>query len=185
MFSPSTNNSLERFNLTIKDKYLTWRRTGIKEFVKIAMNAITNSFKEKPILNKMIYQDEEEISVSEYDFIHLKHNENYNYYLVKKSSTMNVDLIIEDFHKKFDIFDDFHSFYSKIVFITCTERIESYTDVFCSCRSFSKNKKCKHVYNFLLQKKSTHDLKFNILNVKKSRGRPRIIKPRTALVKEE
>jgi len=130
------------------------------------MSIITNTFNEKPILNKMIYQDEEEISVSEYDFIHLKHDENYNYYLVKKSSTMNVDLIIKDFHKKFDIFDDFHSFYSKIVFITCTERIESYTDVFCSCRLFSKNKKRKHVYNFLLQKKLAHILEFNILKVR-------------------
>lgn len=81
VFSPSTNNSLERFNLTIKDKYVPWRRLAIKEFVNVALNILTGMYNEKPVQDKMIYRDDESI-IYNFVFIPLTNNENKNYYLV-------------------------------------------------------------------------------------------------------
>ena len=85
----------------------------------------------------------------------------------------------------FDIFNYFIDFYSQTIFIRTSLQINNYKDIHGSCRYFSKQKKCNHVYNFISKNNILSIIELNVLKLKKLRGRPKKIKRGSGLVKED
>ena len=184
VFSPSTNNALERFNYFIKDGYICWNKIGLKEFFEKASEILTNSLKETPNMQTMHYEVDE-AQVINCTFTLIKFEINFEYYLFTEKNLNEAEPIIQTFLSEFHFFDAFKDFHSKTVFVTCKKQIRHFKDIYCSCYAFAKSKKCKHVYNFLSQRKLTSLLEFNIVKVKKQREGPNKIKPGTALLREK
>lgn len=183
IFNPSTNNCLEGFNLTIKKSYFNWCRLEIVEFVETSFKIIENALLTPPHLGKILYESPERIHAN-WNFKLIKSTLQKNFYLVS-ASIQPYDFSLENFFENFETFDSFYDFYSKIIFITTSTNIESYKDLYCSCFLFSKKKKCSHMFNFLKDKNLLSLVELNVLNSKKSRGRPKKIKPGSALVRDD
>jgi len=148
---------------------------------------ILNDFGEVyPSFEKVFYTNEEVIE-HQFNFTIMKQfNEDkisrcICIYLVSEKNSVCTD--IKDFYYDFKTFDDFLTYYSSIIFITTFEAINHWTDLFCSCKKFAKNKKCVHVYNFLKMQNKLFIIEINMCSLKKRRGRPKKIPHNISLQK--
>lgn len=112
-------------------------------------------------------------------------NSESKFFFVKPSHCeKNTDL--SKFMVEFDIFDDFYEFYSSITSNTVSHQSSNcFKDLVCSCYGFAKKRKCIHIYNFLRVKNLTSLIEFNILKIRKQRGRPKKIKRNAAFIKTD
>lgn len=55
VFSPSTNNAIERFNLLIKDKYTNWKRLHFSEFITTCFEIMIDYAGKSVTLEKIVY----------------------------------------------------------------------------------------------------------------------------------
>ena len=190
--SPSTNNALERFNLTIKTRYTNWGRMNILEFIRLGIAAVEDSaFTIEKVSLKRQYN---EAAICHDDhgngmiFKQLGIVNGYINYLFSGVSGVDKEKD-ESLSRRLEnlgllIFNEFKDLLSKTVIVSAKNDIQSLMDIFCSCRNFVKGKKCWHVYTFLTRSGKKDVLNSELMFVKNKRGRPRSVKKNTGLVKE-
>ncbi|KCZ78047.1 hypothetical protein H311_00933, partial [Anncaliia algerae PRA109] len=93
-----TNNSLERFNRTIKDKYVGWKRNGILKFLQIASEIVKDQ-SEKTIkkysdtmFNILDYFSTSFINTIGFDFIPLDSVNLWNRFVILTSDSSNINI---------------------------------------------------------------------------------------------
>lgn len=128
IFNPSTNNGLERFNLTIKDKYVNWKQYDIKNFIIKCIEILNDSGK----TNLTILYTHKEINCKD---TKIHECEIYMYFAVTNEIN-NLDIINfkENFFGNFEMFNNFRQFYKNLIFITVKKVCVRWTDIFCKAK---------------------------------------------------
>ena len=138
IFCPSTNNALERFNRTIKERYMAWKKSNIIEFIGLAAEILADVAKIKePSLESKNY---DEFSLRDGDMLDLVYpvdsHDGISRFIVTSGNTdaCGLETLKEGLIKgSFDSFDSFRGFYSNISILTVLSPLKSWLDVFCSC----------------------------------------------------
>lgn len=182
---PSTNNALERFNLTIKDKYAGWEQKCLFNFIDISKKMLDDQTKSLDT-NSMININYNDVHTTfKYHFIFVEETENYNSYLVTKLPPFSTEepLLIRKAKEAYlwHSISEMKEFYYKYPIIKAKSEILTYFDFYCTCYSFLKDKKCQHVYVFLKDKNKLNIVELDLLYPKKKRGRKPNIEKRAAL----
>ena len=164
VFAPSTNNATERFNLLIKEKYTNWKRLNFNEFVTMSFEIMMDFSKKSFNLHKIVYDKSEMISGKIFNFKLIKRYESEEILLCYVDNVEATDQI--KFHGDFDNFNECMLFYKSIVYITRSFIIKTWKDLYCSCSYFSKNKKCFHVYKYLVFLKLDSLIDVNLMSLK-------------------
>ena len=190
--SPSTNNALERFNLTIKTRYTNWGRMNVLEFIRLGVAAVRDyAFESEKVPMKMQYN---EVAICQDDhgdgmvFKQLGCIEGYINHLFAGTSEVEMEkgeLLSRKLETlDFPMFNEFKELLSGSSIVSAKSDVQSLADVFCSCRYFVKRKKCKHIYLFLTRLRRKELLNSELILVKNKRGRPKSIKKNSSLVRE-
>lgn len=188
LHAPSTNNSLERFNRTIKERYLNRAAVGITEFISLSVEIIDDTSKNtNPVLEKPIYDDS---TIMKESFnCNFKEVENINekkiiIYYKDCNTDLEVDNYVEYARNGYTSLSDYKKAKENVAFLECSTEIKCWRDLVCSCYKYLKEKKCEHVFHFLKQIKRLDVIENIIIPLKTQRGRKKnkIIKG-TALIK--
>lgn len=179
--NPSTNNALERFNLTIKSKYLNWTKVDLAGFFEISCKILNDYSKMMPSLDKILYT-KDELTAEGYSFTEIRNSNGKIFLLVTKRDIEPTDTVKSLFYSEFETFDCFYDFYSSLTFLTTSSQVKTWKDIICSCTHFAKKKKCDHVFAYLKETKKTSLVEIPLINLKSKRGRkPKNIKKKSAL----
>lgn len=195
IFGPSTNNSLERFNRTIKEKYVGWKRNGILNFLKIASEIINDQTSIKKNCSGSSFTEIEYCSTSFTNTIGFELLPLQSTSLCDKFIIINSDKsAISDFElknnlnlikmNKFTNFRDFKNIISKYPILSAKPALTSYIDVTCTCWSFMKQKGCSHIYKYLSDRNRLDVISVTLLKTKIKRGRPKKISKNHSLSRE-
>ncbi|RVD90521.1 putative Zinc finger protein [Tubulinosema ratisbonensis] len=185
IWSPSTNNSLERFNLRIKESYINWEKMNFNDFFDISLQIISDCGEETPRIDKILYTSKEALLL-DFEFLEYSLSETEILYLIRKKNENNISLeiFIQKYTECFFTINDFLEYFSSVCFLTVRYPIINFMDIVCSCSYFAKNRKCSHIYNFLKNKNLLNLVDIALINVKAGRGRPKKIKKNAGLKKE-
>lgn len=191
--SPSTNNALEKFNSTVKSRYVNWARMSILEFIRLGVEAVEDyAFPSEKVPFERHY-NETAICQDDYSksmiFKQIGSMEGHiNYLFVGKSEAERemCELLGRKLENlDFTTFNEFKDLLSNAAIVSVKDDgIQSLADIFCSCWHFVKKKKCKHVYTFLNRCGKSELLNSELILAKNKRGRPKRIKKNMSLVKE-
>lgn len=187
LFSPSTNNCVERFNRTIKSRYAGYTKFNLLRFIDVETRIVKDCNADAPSLIKMKYNEPNLIHVPEkYTFYPLVTNQSKRVLVFDTIARTDSEIarIRAQFNSNSFNFDGFKKFYETLVYLTVKEPLNHWKCVYCSCRNFVKDKKCMHVFLYLKQIKRTDLININLLITRKARGRPKkLITPGSALSK--
>ena len=186
-FCPSTNNALERFNLTIKSKYVQWNRYSVIDFIKIiekiildAESGISEANFTEIIYESSIYQ------VSQlFDFVEIESDAEYSMFVATTKVLDSCELaIIKLYISKgynWPSIKNMKNFLDQYPIIKSKNEVLSYKDLSCSCLYFVKKKQCIHAFLFIKYKNKAAIINTNLLSLKMKRGRPKTIKKNNSL----
>lgn len=109
-----------------------------------------------------------------------------NYIVVSnvEAQNNNNNLLAIFGNNSFDTFDQMKELCSKHPILSVASNIISYQDIYCSCFTFLKQKKCCHVAKYLVDNKLTELVNITLLKAKMKRGRKRKITRNSSLNKE-
>ena len=190
--SPSTNNALERFNLTIKTRYTNWGRMTILEFIRLSVAAVEDyAFVGEKVPWKIQYneavicQDDRSSGMVFKQLGNMDGHINYLFAAASNTEREKEELLSRKLENlNFATFNEFKDLLSKTTIVSTKDDIQSLKDIFCSCRHFVKKKKCCHIYAFLARSGKKELLNSELIFVKKKRGRPKGVKKNAGLVRE-
>ena len=188
IFSPSTNNCLEKFNATIKSRYMKMLRLDILSFIKKACLITEEHNLATPVISKMVYNEPDMESISDvalFTFQELTYFESSTFYTFAERliSPAEMSLIKSRLFREFATFNEFKAFYTDFVIVKVCDEIINWKSIICSCYKFVKHKKCLHVFLMLKKKEELDLIDINFLVHKKAKGRPKKLRANDSLNK--
>lgn len=192
IFAPSTNNALERFNRTIKDKYVNWNRSNLTDFIRVAKEIIcdqANISNQKALFNpfsSMEYDKAEYMNISGFNLKLLDSQDNKQRYAtipLEELGNDNSNILLSLKTSSFESLAQMRAILDKYSIVSVEIPLNSYKNVTCSCYTFLKHKRCSHVYKYLADQKKLDIVEVTLLRAKAKRGRRKKIGKNTSLNK--
>lgn len=185
MFNPSTNNALESFNRVLKDKYCNWNKKNLRSLIDtfiITLEDLSDDYtKRPPILQTMVYDNPRYFQFDNfcYDFLYEK-DDLKAYIVITHTSKLNTEINFEDIKEKvrsnnYENFKTFDFVINNFPVLYIKKPGKHFSDFFCSCTLFLKEKKCNHVMKFLMDEKLESIVEIGLFSGQKKRGRPKKI----------
>ncbi|RVD90852.1 hypothetical protein TUBRATIS_27150, partial [Tubulinosema ratisbonensis] len=195
-FSPNTNNAPENFKRIIKEKYLSYKKRNIIQFIYIVLKIcddVSISYEKlRPVFHLLPITNLDEIGKKYFDLVLLEESVDF-----KQSIT--IPHFINSIQRDFNLVDvantikegntddlrKLKELKKTFSIINHALKVEGLEGLQCTCKNFLKKYVCKHIYKYILENNLESLCNVQILGIKKLEGRPKNIKPGEALKKNK
>ena len=181
IFSPSTNNALERFNLTLKRTYSDRQRLSVTEYIRRIREILENEtlkLKTKPpCLDRMAYGSPDVLNTEGLEVEELDSTFDAVRYIVYRASKCPTsrlsEIRIAICQMQFESLSAMQDAFDNVHVVHCKRDLNCHRDLFCSCIAFVKHKACADIATVLNQLHKSHLIRRILLSARRRPGRPR------------